>query len=104
MTEEEIIRWLRRFQMDPEFREDNIPNGVKTVPLRCFAKLAGVRRATLYEMLRRKRNPQRAMLQRLTMAIEAVQGGVRWKKTFQGPTIMVGSRPMPELPRLSRHQ
>lgn len=99
LTEEEIIRWLRRFQMDPEFRANNVPNGTKTVPLSCFARYAGVRRATLYELLRRRRPFTLRMRERLTFAIQSVQSGLRWQKQFQGPTVMVGEGVFQEFPR-----
>lgn len=45
-TDEEIVRALRRFRYDPEFR------GAKRVPIRALADLAGVTHMTVYEAMR----------------------------------------------------
>ena len=46
LTDAEIVRALRRFRYDPEFR------GPKRVPVRVLAGLAGLSHMTLYEAMR----------------------------------------------------
>jgi hypothetical protein len=46
LTDAEIVRALRRFRYDPEFR------GPKRVPFRVLAELTGLSHVTLYEAMR----------------------------------------------------
>jgi len=46
LTDAEIARALRRFRYDPEFR------GLKRIPIRAVADLAGLSHMTLYEAMR----------------------------------------------------
>jgi hypothetical protein len=47
LSDAEIVRALRRFRYDPEFR------GLKRVPIRILADLVGVSRMTIYGVRRR---------------------------------------------------
>ena len=48
LTQEAIIRELRRFQDDPFYRDER---NVKTVPMACFCDFAGVSRRSVYLFL-----------------------------------------------------
>jgi hypothetical protein len=46
LTDDQIVRCLRRFRFDPEFR------GTRRVPLRALAELAGLSHQTVYQAMR----------------------------------------------------
>jgi hypothetical protein len=75
LSDEEIVRALRRFRYDPEFR------GPKRVPIRVLADLVGVSRMTIYEVMRPdlRTRPKRMISERtrakLSPAIAAILDG-----------------------------
>lgn len=76
MTLEEILRWLRRFKYDPEFRN---AAGARTVPMKCFCDFAGVPRQDVYEIMSGEARMTDSYQQRLSYAIEQVQNGMRFE-------------------------
>lgn len=76
MGEDEIRRWLMRFQYDQEFRN----KGRRTVPFVSFCEFAGVSRYAVYDFIRRKSGLSETTRRKLTVAIEEVQAGLRWKR------------------------
>jgi hypothetical protein len=82
LSDEEIVRALRRFRYDPEFR------GPKRVPIRVLADLIGVSRMTIYEVMRPdlRTRPKRMISERtrakLSPAIAAIlDGRLRFRRT-----------------------
>ena len=82
LSDEEIVRALRRFRYDPEFR------GPKRVPIRVLADLIGVARMTIYEVMRPdlRTRPKRMISKRtrakLSPAIAAIlDGRLRFRRT-----------------------
>ena len=82
LTDAEIMRALRRFRYDPEFR------GPKRVPIRVLADLIGVSRMTIYEVMRPdlRTRPKRMISERtrakLSPAIAAIlDGRLRFRRT-----------------------
>ena len=82
LSDEEIVRALRRFRYDPEFR------GQKRVPIRVLADLVGVSRMTIYEVMRPdlRTRPKRMISERtrakLSPAIAAIlDGRLRFRRT-----------------------
>ena len=82
LSDEEIVRALRRFRYDPEFR------GPKRVPIRVLADLVGVSRMTIYEVMRPdlRTRPKRMISERtrakLSPAIAAIlDGRLRFRRT-----------------------
>jgi hypothetical protein len=81
LTDDEIVRALRRFRYDPEFR------GPKRVPLRSLAELIGLSHMTVYEAMRpdrpgRRRNISEFTRARLSWAIAAIsEGRLRFRRT-----------------------
>ena len=82
LSDEEIVRALRRFRYDPEFR------GPKRVPIRVLADLIGVARMTIYEVMRPdlRTRPKRMISTRtrakLSPAIAAIlDGRLRFRRT-----------------------
>jgi len=83
LTDAEIVRALRRFRFDPEFR------GPKRVPIRVLAGLAGLSHMTLYEAMRpdlpaRPRRISELTRIKLSGAIrEILGGGLRFRRRRQ---------------------
>lgn len=75
MTHEEIVRWFKRFQHDPEFRDEN---GSRSVPIVCLCKFAGVSAQHIYMLMRGEQALTENYNNRLTYAIECVQAGLRF--------------------------
>ena len=82
LSDEEIVRALRRFRYDPEFR------GPKRVPIRVLADLVGVSRMTIYGVMRPdlRTRPKRMISERtrakLSPAIAAIlDGRLRFRRT-----------------------
>ena len=82
LSDAEIVRALRRFRHDPEFR------GPKRVPIRILATLVGVSRMTIYEVMRPdlRTRPKRMISERtrakLSPAIAAIlDGRLRFRRT-----------------------
>ena len=82
LSDAEIVRALRRFRHDPEFR------GPKRVPIRILATLVGVSRMTIYEVMRPdlRTRPKRMISKRtrakLSPAIAAIlDGRLRFRRT-----------------------
>ena len=80
LTDEEIVRALRRFRYDREFR------GLKRVPLRTLAELIGLSHMTVYEAMKtdppgRRRNISELTRARLSWAITAIsEGRLRFRR------------------------
>lgn len=77
LSDDELLRWLRKFQYDNEFRDQF---GSRTVPMTCFCDFAGVGRASVYRFMRGDRALSVWFKQRLSEAILAVQAGLRWRR------------------------
>jgi hypothetical protein len=83
LTDAEIVRALRRFRYDPEFR------GPKRVPIRVLAEMAGLSHATIYDAMRpdlpsRPRRISEATRIKLSFAIKAVnEGRLRFRRRGQ---------------------
>jgi len=82
LSDEEIVRALRRFRYDPEFR------GPRRVPIRVLADLIGVSRMTIYGVMRPdlRTRPKRMISERtrakLSPAIAAIlDGRLRFRRT-----------------------
>ena len=82
LSDAEIVRALRRFRYDPEFR------GAKRVPIRVLADLVGLSRMTIYEVMRPdlRTRPKRMISKRtrakLSPAIAAIlDGRLRFRRT-----------------------
>jgi hypothetical protein len=82
LTDAEIVRALRRFRYDSEFR------GPKRVPIRVLADLIGVSRMTIYEVMRPDlRTRSKGMISertraKLSPAIAAIlDGRLRFRRT-----------------------
>jgi hypothetical protein len=81
LTDDEIVRALRRFRYDPEFR------GPKRVPLRTLADLIGLSHMTVYEAMRpdlprRRRRISEHTRARLSWAITAIsEDRLRFRRT-----------------------
>ena len=82
LSDEEIVRALRRFRYDPEFR------GPKRVPMRVLADLISVSRMTIYRVMRPdlRTRPKRMISERtrakLSPAIAAIlDGRLRFRRT-----------------------
>jgi hypothetical protein len=82
LSDEEIVRALRRFRYDPEFR------GPRRVPIRVLADLIGVSRMTIYGVMRPdlRTRPKRMISKRtrakLSPAIAAIlDGRLRFRRT-----------------------
>jgi hypothetical protein len=81
LTDDEIVRALRRFRYDREFR------GPKRVPLRTLAELLRLSHMTIYEAMRpdppgRRRRISEHTLARLSWAITAIlEGRLRFRRT-----------------------
>ena len=80
LTDDEIVRALRRFRYDPEFR------GPKRVPLRSLAELIGLSHMTVYEAMKpdlpgRRRRISESTRARLSWAITAIsEGRLRFRR------------------------
>lgn len=72
MTKEQICRWIRRFQYDPEFE------GV--VPITRFCQYAGLPRENLYRIIRGDLGLTENYRVRLEAAIRDVEAGLRWHR------------------------
>jgi hypothetical protein len=81
VTHEEIVRWFRRFRVDPAFRTES---GACTIPITEFCAFAGVNRAHFYRVIRGKATLTLAVNRRLTQAIRAIEDGLRWKPMRSG--------------------
>ena len=83
LTDAEIVRALRRFRYDQEFR------GPKRVPLRALAELTGLSHMTLYEAMRPELPPCPRRISELTRArlspaITAIlEGRLRFRREKQ---------------------
>ena len=82
LSDAEVVRALRRFRYDPEFR------GAKRVPIRVLADLIGESRMTIYEVMRPdlRTRPKRMISERtrakLSPAIAAIlDGRLRFRRT-----------------------
>jgi hypothetical protein len=96
LTVAEIETWMRRLRYDPEFRQpDNY------VPILHLCEWAGVPRQSLYRILRSELGLTRNHRSRLTVAIRAVQAGLRWRRVFHGFEIIDPER-WQRLPRYER--
>lgn len=93
MTHDEIIRAFRRFKYDPEFRSPN-----DSVPISLLCDFAGISRKTLYAILRKEIPLSYNCNLRLTAAIKAVAGGLRWRRRRQ-VWHMVNPEKFSKLPR-----
>lgn len=83
VTIEEIARWFRRFQHDPEFLNEN---GSRSVPIVCLCKFAGVAPQNVYMLLRGEIHLTDNYNNRLTYAIKCVEQGLRFtrvRKVYQ---------------------
>jgi hypothetical protein len=106
MTHEEIVRWVRRFRYDPEFRTST---GAATVPIRQFCDYAGINRSHFYRVMRGEDTLTENVATRVAAAIDAVQKGLRWKRVDSGKTpgynntwVMVNPEKFHGLPRYER--
>lgn len=82
---DDIRRALHLFSNDPIYRGDG-----NRVPLRQLAKLCGVSRKTLYDIMAGDR-PRLVITtaERIRAAIELVlKGGLRWRRRRNGPTVV----------------
>ena len=83
LSDAEVVRALRRFRYDPEFR------GAKRVPIRVLADLVGLSRMTIYEVMRpdlptRPRKISEATRIKLSFAIKAIsEGRLRFRRRGQ---------------------
>ena len=81
LTDDEIVRVLRRFRYDREFR------GLKRVPLRTLAELIGLSHMTIYEAMKpdlpgRHTRISESTRARLSWAITAIsEGRLRFRRT-----------------------
>jgi hypothetical protein len=83
VTHEEIVRWFKRFQHDPEFRDEN---GSRSIPIVCLCDFAGVAAQHVYMLMRGEMRLTENYNNRLTYAIECVQAGLRFtrkRKVYQ---------------------
>jgi hypothetical protein len=74
LTDAEIVRALRRFRYDPEFR------GPKRVPIRTLAEIVGLSHTTIYQAMRpdlptRPRRISETTRFKLSFVIKAINGG-----------------------------
>ena len=96
LTLDDINTWMRKFRYDPEFRQkDNY------VPILCLCDWAGIPRQSLYRVLRGEIGLTRNHRSRLTVAIRAVQAGLRWQRVEHGFAIVDPDR-WQRLPRYER--
>lgn len=97
---EEIVRWFRRFQHDPEFLDDN---GSRSVPIVCLCKFAGVAPQNVYLLMRGEVHLTENYNNRLTYAIKCVEAGLRFtrvRKVYQVTTAPGASpKAFEQLPR-----
>jgi hypothetical protein len=78
LTREEIIRELRRYQHDPEWR------GKKRVPIAVLAEYLGLHRQTLYDIAGKHRRIGKGSIVKVSAAILAIrEGKLRFAKKGQ---------------------
>jgi hypothetical protein len=83
LADEEIVRALRRFRYDPEFR------GPKRVPIRTLAEIVGLSHTTIYQAMRpdlttRPRKISETTRIKLSFAIKEINGGrLRFRRRGQ---------------------
>ena len=96
LTVAEIETWMRKLRYDPEFRQPG-----NHVPILHLCDWAGVPRQSLYRILRGEIGLTKNHRSRLTVAIRAVQAGLRWRRVEHGFKIVDPGR-WQRLPRYER--
>ncbi len=77
VTQEQIIRWFRRFQHDPMFRDEN---GSRTIPIVCLCNFADVAPQHVYMLMRGEISLTENYNNRLSYAIGCVENGLRFTR------------------------
>ena len=96
LTLEEIRAWIRRFARDPEFR-----NPKSGVPILRLCAFAGVPAPNLYSALAGDLRLTANHRARLSIAIRAVEAGLRWRRQRQRWVLVEPDKWEP-LPRYQR--
>lgn len=97
LTLEQIETWIRKFRFDAEFRKAH-----SCVPIRCLCDWAGVSRPALYRILRGDLGMTKNYRARLTVAIRAVEQGLRWKRLPNNTFCVIDEARWNRLPRYER--
>ncbi len=101
LTLDEIIRWIRRFRYDPEFRD---ANGRYTVRLATLCRFAGIQRQNVYMIMRKEMKLTPNYRNRLTYAIRCVEHGLRFERRKDGPRQTCRYHVVGDFPKLKRYQ
>jgi hypothetical protein len=97
LTLDEIRTWMRRIRYDPEFRRrDNY------VPILRLCDWSGVPRSSLYRLLQGEIGLTRNHRARLTVAIRAVEAGLRWRRGQDNNFLIIDPERWHRLPRYER--
>ena len=97
LTLDQIATWIRKFRFDPEFRRAD-----RCVPVVRLCDWAGVSRPALYRILRGELGLSRNYQERLTVAIRAVEQGLRWRRLEDNSFEVIDEDRWTRLPRFER--